>query len=177
MNYKITTMIGEEELEKRITEIADQINSDYEGEPVHLICILKGGVYFLTELSKYIKSPVTVDFMMASSYGSGTVTSGAIKIKKDLDDDIEGKNVIVVEDIIDTGLTLDLLLRLLKERNPKSLKLCALLNKPERRVKEVQIDYCGFDIPDKFVVGYGLDVNQRYRNLSYIGYVEEVGED
>jgi len=137
-----------------------------------LICILKGSVFFTVELAKRITSPVELEFMSVSSYGSGTESSGVVKINKDLDVSIEGKNVIVIEDIIDSGRTLSYLLENLKLRNPKSLRLCTLLDKPERRVVDVHVDYVGFEIPDEFVVGYGLDLDQKYRNLPYVGYVE-----
>ena len=170
--YTISTLISEEELVARIKEMGAQISRDYEGKSVHLICILKGGAYFMTELSKYITVPVTIDFMQVTSYGSGTTLSGIVKIVKDHDEPLEGREVIVVEDIIDTGYTLSYLLEMLKDRKPASLKLAAMLNKPDRRIREVKIDYCGFDVPDKFVIGYGLDYDQRYRNLPYIGVVE-----
>lgn len=170
--YTISTLISEEELVARIKEMGAQISRDYEGKSVHLICILKGGAYFMTELSKYITVPVTIDFMQVTSYGSGTTSSGIVKIVKDHDEPLEGREVIVVEDIIDTGYTLSYLLEMLKDRKPASLKLAAMLNKPDRRIREVKIDYCGFDVPDKFVIGYGLDYDQRYRNLPYIGVVE-----
>ncbi len=153
--------------------MAAKISEDYEGKDLHLICILKGGAYFMTELSKYITVPVTIDFMAVSSYGSKTVSSGIVKIIKDHDEPIENRDVLVVEDIVDTGFTLSYLMEILRDRKPASLKLCAMLNKPDRRVREVKIDYCGFDIPDKFVVGYGLDYDQHYRNLPYIGVIEE----
>ena len=170
--YTISTLISEEELVARIKEMGAQISRDYEGKSVHLICILKGGAYFMTELSKYITVPVTIDFMQVTSYGSGTTLSGIVKIVKDHDEPLEGREVIVVEDIIDTGYTLSYLLEMLKDRKPASLKLAAMLNKPDRRIREVKIDYCGFDVPDKFVIGYGIDYDQRYRNLPYIGVVE-----
>lgn len=173
MDHKIRTLISEEKLNARIREMAAQISSDYAGKELHLICILKGGAYFMTELSKYITVPVTIDFMAVSSYGAGTVSSGIVKIIKDHDEPIEGKHVMIVEDIIDTGFTLSYLLEMLRDRRPASLQLCAMLNKPDRRIREVRIDYCGFDIPDEFVVGYGLDYDQRYRNLPYIGVVEQ----
>lgn len=170
--YTISTLISEEKLVARIKEMGAQISRDYEGKSVHLICILKGGAYFMTELSKYITVPVTIDFMQVTSYGSGTTSSGIVKIVKDHDESLEGREVIVVEDIIDTGYTLSYLLEMLKDRKPASLKLAAMLNKPDRRIREVKIDYCGFDVPDKFVIGYGLDYDQKYRNLPYIGVVE-----
>ena len=171
MEHVINTLISQEKLTGRIRELAEQISRDYAGREIHLICVLKGGAYFMTELSKYITIPVTIDFMAVSSYGSKTVSSGIVKIIKDHDEPIEGKDVLVVEDIVDTGYTLSYLLEMLRDRKPASLKLCAMLNKPDRRVREVKIDYLGFDIPDEFVVGYGLDYDQHYRNLPYIGVV------
>ncbi len=172
MSDKIKVLISEEEVSTKIKALAEQINKDYEGKEVHLICVLKGGVFFTCDLAKSITLPVTFDFMSISSYGDGTESSGRVKIIKDLDDSIEGKDVLIVEDIIDSGRTLHHLIELLKTRKPKSLKLCTLLDKPSRRVTEVKVDYCGFEIPDEFVVGYGLDFAQRYRNLPYIGVVE-----
>ena len=172
MAEKIRVMYSEEEVSARIREIANQINRDYEGKEVHLIGILRGGSFFMCELAKRITVPVTIDFMSASSYGMSTTSSGVVKIVKDLEESIVGRNVIVVEDIIDTGRTLSYLLEMLKERQPESLKLCTLLDKPDRRVVEVKIDYNGYSIPDEFVVGYGLDYAQKYRNLPYIGIVE-----
>ena len=172
MAETIRVMYSEEEVSARIKEIADQINRDYEGKEVHLIGILRGGSFFMCELAKRITLPVTIDFMSASSYGMSTTSSGVVKIVKDLEESILGRNVIVVEDIIDTGRTLSYLLEMLRERGPESLNLCTLLNKPDRRVVEVNIDYNGYTIPDEFVVGYGLDYAQRYRNLPYIGVVE-----
>lgn len=139
---------------------------------MHLVCVLKGGSFFLCELAKRITVPVSLDFMSVSSYGGDTKSSGVVKIVKDLDDSVKDKDVIVVEDIVDSGRTLSYLLELLKDRGPRSLCLCTLLDKPERRVVDVKVDYTGFQIPDEFVVGYGLDYNQRYRNLPYIGVVE-----
>lgn len=164
--------LSEEKVTKRIAEMGAQISEVYGDEPVCLICILKGSVFFTVELAKRISSPVELEFMCVSSYGADTKSSGIVKIVKDLDVSIEGKNVIVVEDIIDSGRTLSYLLENLKTRNPKSLKLCTLLDKPERRVVDVKVDYVGFEIPDEFVVGFGLDYDQQYRNLPYIGYVE-----
>lgn len=172
MADKITEMISEEKIDKRIREIAAQISRDYEGKSVRLICILKGSVFYTCELAKRITVPVTLDFMSVSSYGSGTVSSGDIKIKKDLDNDIEGLNVIVVEDIIDSGNTLSRLIPMLKERKPASIAVTTLLDKPSRREVEVHVDYTGFEIEDKFVVGYGLDYDQHYRDLPFIGVVE-----
>ena len=149
------------------------INRDYAGKEVHLICILKGGVFFTCELAKRLTVPVSMDFMSVSSYGSGTESSGVVRIVKDLDESIAGKNVLIVEDIIDSGRTLAYLIEILKQRNPESIHLCTLLDKPERRVKkQVKVDYTCFEIPDEFVVGFGLDYDQKYRNLPYIGVVE-----
>ena len=172
MSETIRVLLSEEEVDKRIAEIAAKISEDYNGEQVHMICVLKGGVFFTCELAKRLTIPVTMDFMSVSSYGADTKSSGVVKIIKDLDEGIEGKNVLVVEDIIDSGRTLSYLLEYLRNRNPKSLKLCTLLDKPERRVVEVNVDYTCFNIPDEFVVGYGLDYAQKYRNLPYIGVVE-----
>ena len=169
---EIKVLIPQEELEAKIKEMAAEINIKYAGKELHLICVLKGGAYFMTELSKYITVPVTIDFMQASSYGAGTTSTGVVKINKDLDEPIEGRHVIVVEDIIDTGYTLSYLLDFLKGRHPASLELAAILNKPSRRVVDVEIDYYGFNVPDKFIVGFGLDADQKYRNLPYIGYIE-----
>ncbi len=172
MAEKIRVLISEKDVDAKIAEIGKQISEDYAGESVHLLCILKGSVFFTCELAKRITVPVSLDFMSVSSYGDGTSSSGVVKIAKDLDETIEGKNVIVIEDIIDSGRTLHYLLDVLEKRNPKSMKLCTLLDKPERRVKDVKVDYTGFAIPDEFVVGYGLDYAQKYRNLPYIGVVE-----
>ena len=174
MADKIRVLLTEEEVNARISEIAARINEDYEGKSVHLICILKGGVFFTCELAKRLTVPVTLDFMSVSSYGSGTVSSGVVKIVKDLDEPLEGKEVLIVEDIIDSGRTLAYLIQVLMQRNPASIRLCTLLDKPERRVKkQVTVDYTCFTIPDEFVVGYGLDYNQKYRNLPYIGVIEQ----
>ena len=171
---KIRVLLTEEDVNARISEIAARINEDYEGKSVHLICILKGGVFFTCELAKRLTVPVTLDFMSVSSYGSGTVSSGVVKIVKDLDEPLEGKEVLIVEDIIDSGRTLAYLIQVLMQRNPASIRLCTLLDKPERRVKkQVTVDYTCFTIPDEFVVGYGLDYDQRYRNLPYIGVIEQ----
>ena len=157
MSETVRVMLEEEVVNKRIAELAKALSEEFEGEQLHLICILKGSIFFTCELAKRITVPVTMDFMSVSSYGSGTTSSGNVIIKKDLDEDIEGKNVVVIEDIIDTGRTLESLLKLLKKRNPKKLKLCTLLDKPDRRIADVSVDYTGFVIPDEFVVGYGLD--------------------
>ncbi len=172
MAERVKVLLTEEEVDKRIRELGEQISKDYEGEEVHLVCVLRGSVFFTCELAKRITVPVSIDFMSASSYGSDTISSGTIKIVKDLEDSLMEKNVIVIEDIVDTGRTLSYLLKMLGERKPKSLRLCTLLDKPERRVTDVEVDYTGFQIPDEFVVGYGLDYAQKYRNLPYIGIVE-----
>ena len=172
--HNISVMITEEEIQKRVEEMGAEITKRFQGESVYLVCILKGSIFFTTELAKKIELPMEMDFMTVSSYGAATASSGVINIKQDLSGSIEGKNVIVVEDIIDSGNTLSRLLQLFQSRNPKTLTLCTLLDKPDRRVvKDVNVDYVGFVIPDKFVVGYGLDWDQRYRNLPYIGTVEE----
>ena len=172
MAEKVHVLISEEDVDKRIQEIGAQISKDYAGKQVHLVCVLKGGVFFLCELAKRITVPVSLDFMSVSSYGSETKSSGVVRIVKDLDEPLKDKEVIVVEDIVDSGRTLSYLLEMLKDRGPKSVKLCTLLDKPERRVVDVNVDYTGFAIPDEFVVGYGLDYAQKYRNLPYIGVVE-----
>lgn len=172
MSERIRVLLPEEELSARIQEIGRQISRDYEGKQVHLICVLKGGSFFMCELAKRISVPVSLDFMSVSSYGSGTKSGGVVKIVKDLDDPIQDKDVIVVEDIVDSGRTLSYLLEMLQARGPRSLHLCTLLDKPDRRVVDVNVDYTGFQIPDEFVVGFGLDYDQRYRNLPYIGVVE-----
>ena len=171
--HNITVHLTEEQLNKRIAEIGAEITERFKGESVYLVCILKGSIFFTTELAKRIDLPTTIDFMTVSSYGAQTVSSGVINVKQDLSGSIEGENVIVVEDIIDSGNTLSRLLQLFKSRNPKTLTLCTLLDKPDRRVvKDVVVDYTGFVVPDKFIVGYGLDWDQKYRNLPYIGFVE-----
>ena len=171
MGYTIKEMISQEKLEGRIKELGAQISKDYEGKSVHLICILKGSAFFACELAKYITVPVTIDFMQCSSYGADTKSSGIVKLAKDLDEPITGRDTIIIEDIIDSGRTLSHLLKLLSQRDPASLQLCTLLDKPDRRVVEVDVKYTGFEIPDKFVVGYGLDYDQKMRNLPYIGEV------
>ena len=170
----IKVLISEEEVDKRIRELGKMISADYKGKNIHMICVLKGGVFFMCELSKRIdpEIPVTMDFMSVSSYGNEQESSGVVKIVKDLDETLEGKDVLIVEDIIDSGRTLSHLMKILEARNPKSIKLCTLLDKPQRRVKNVDVDYVGFEIPDKFIIGYGLDYEQTCRNLPYIGVVE-----
>ena len=173
MKEHVRIMLTEEEVNRRIEEVAQQINKDFDGKPLHLICILKGGAMFMCELAKRLTMPVSFDFTSVSSYGGGTVSSGVVRIMKDLDETLEDKHVLIVEDIIDTGRTLAYLIDVLNKRGPKDIHLCTLLDKPERRVKkQVTVDYTCFTIPDEFVVGYGLDYDQRYRNLPYIGVVE-----
>ena len=166
-------MIPESEIEKRTREIGKPISRDYAGKTVHMICVLKGGVYFMTALSKRISEdvPVTLDFMSVSSYGDDTKSSGIVKIVKDLDEPLEGKDVLIVEDIIDSGRTLYYLMDIIRGRKPASVRLCTLLDKPERRVRDVHVDYTGFNIEDRFVIGCGMDYKQKYRNLPYIGEV------
>ena len=173
MKDNIKVLISQEKLENRIKEMAEQINKDYEGKALHLICILRGSVFFTCELAKSLTMPVTIDFMTASSYRDQMKSQGFVDIMKELTDSIEDRNVLVIEDIIDSGKTLSCILSLLQGQNPKSLKLCTLLDKPDRRVVEVNVDYVGMQIPDLFVVGYGLDFAQKYRNLPYIGVVEQ----
>ena len=174
MADKIRVLLSEDEVNKRISEVAAQISRDYQGKEVHLICILKGGVFFTCELAKRLDVPVTLDFMSVSSYGNDTKSSGVVRIVKDLDEPLAGKDVLIVEDIIASGRTLSYLIEVLKQRGPESIRLCTLLDKPERRVKkQVTVDYTCFTIPDEFVVGYGLDYAQKYRNLPYIGVVEQ----
>lgn len=171
---KLRTLISENELRDRVKALGKAISKDYEGKSVCVICVLKGGVMFMVDLAKEITVPVTMDFMAVSSYGNETSSTGVVKIVKDLDESIEGMDVIIVEDIIDSGRTLSYLVQILKDRQPSSLKICTLLDKPERRVVDVNVDYVGFSIPDEFVVGYGLDYQQLYRNLPYIAIVEGV---
>ena len=170
--YHIDVLIDEAAVDRRIRELGEQISRDYAGKTVHLICILKGSVYFTCELAKRITVPVVMDFMQCSSYGAATKSSGVVKLSKDLDMAITDRDVIIIEDIIDSGRTLSHLKDLLSQRNPASLKICTLLDKPSRRVVDVDVDYTGFQIEDKFVIGYGLDYDQLYRNLPYIGVVE-----
>ena len=173
MADKIRVLLSEEDVNARINQVAAQISKDYEGKSVHLICILKGGVFFTCELAKRLTVPVSLDFMSVSSYGDDTKSSGVVRIVKDLDEPLTDLNVLIVEDIIDSGRTLSYLMEVLKQRGPASIRLCTLLDKPERRVKkQVKVDYTCFTIPDEFVVGYGLDYAQKYRNPPYIGVVE-----
>ena len=174
MAYRIEEMISEEEVNRRIRELGEQITKDYEGRTVRLVCILRGAVFFMCELAKRIELPVRFDFMSVSSYGSGTSSSGIVRIIKDLEDPVTDEDVIIVEDIIDSGRTLSFLKELFKSRGAASIRVCTLLDKPSRRAPgiDIKVDYTGFQVPDKFVVGWGMDYDQRYRNLPYIGVVE-----
>lgn len=172
MAEAIRELISEEKVEERIRELGAQISKDYAGESVHLVCILKGACFFMCDLAKRIKVPVSMDFMTVSSYGSGTQSSGIVRIRKDLDDPIDGLNVLIVEDIVDSGRTLNYLCEVFKERGCKTVRTCTLLDKPERRVVDLNVDYVGFRIPNEFVVGYGMDFDQKYRDLPFIGIVE-----
>ena len=172
MSENIRELISEENVDARIGELGEQISKDYEGESVHLVCILKGACIFMCDLAKRIRVPLSMDFMTVSSYGSGTKSSGIVRIKKDLDDPIKGLNVLIVEDIVDSGRTLHYLTEVFRERGCKSVRTCTLLDKPERRVVDLDVDYVGFRIPNQFVVGYGMDYDQRYRDLPFIGVVE-----
>jgi hypoxanthine phosphoribosyltransferase len=165
-------LITEEQIRQRTRELAQDISRDYSDKDLHLICVLKGGVVFLVDLMRELSVAHSVDFMATSSYGADTKTSGVVRILKDLDKSIEGRNVLIVEDIIDTGYTLNYLVRILRERGPASLRICTLLNKPERREVDIAVDYIGFNIPNKFVVGYGLDFNEHYRNLPFVGVLK-----
>ncbi len=165
-------LFSEEDIKKKVRELGGKISKDYKGKDLLLISVLRGGVVFLADLIRHISIPVSVDFMAISSYGSTTESLGVVKLLKDLEESIDKKHVLVVEDIIDTGLTLNYLLRNLQSRHPASLKVCALLDKSVRRIVDIPIDYKGFDVPDVFVVGYGLDYEQKYRNLPFIGILK-----
>lgn len=165
-------LFTEEELRLRVKEIAARIEKDYDGKEVVLASVLRGSYIFMADLTRAIDLPVTVDFMVVSSYGSGTTSSGQVEIKKDLSDPIEGKHLIIVEDILDSGNTLYYLMEVLKARRPASIRICTLMDKPERRSKPITADYVGFTIPDAFVVGYGLDYDEKYRNLPYVGILK-----
>ena len=172
MAEKITVLITEEEIDRRVRELAAQISKDYEGRKSRMVGILKGASFFMCELAKRITVPVSIDFMQVSSYGGATESTGTVRIRKDLDESIEGLDVIIVEDSVDSGRTLAFLGDFLKSKGEKSIRYCTLLDKPERRVVDLKADYAGFEIPDQFVVGYGMDYDQEYRNLPYIGVVE-----
>lgn len=173
MAEKIGVLISEDKVTEKIQEMADTINKDYAGKNVHIIGVLKGSIFFMCELAKRIEVPVTMDFMSVTSYGNDTKSSGVVRLIKDLDESIEGRDVILVEDIMDSGRTLSYLVKILKERKPASFKIITLLDKPDRRVVDIEPDMTGFVIPDRFVVGCGLDCAQKYRNLPYIGVIEE----
>ncbi len=168
----LEVLIPEEKITERVKELGKQISSDYQGKTVHLVCVLKGAYTFLADLARAMDVSVTLDFLAVSSYNEGTSTSGEVRLTKDLDSSLQGRDVIIVEDIADTGLTLRYLYNMLQRRGPNSLKIVALLSKPSRREVEIPVDYVGFEIPDRFVVGYGLDVDQKYRNLPYIAVVD-----
>ena len=165
-------LVSEEELAKTVKMLAEKINEDYKDKELLLVIILKGSLVFATDLMKHLTMPVTLDFMQVSSYGSGTESKGFINIKKDLSVDIEGKNVLIIEDIIDSGNTLHKLKELLKTRNPESVRICTILDKPDRRVTDVVVEYSGIVIPDEFAIGYGLDYNEYFRNLPYVGVLK-----
>ncbi len=171
-------LLSEEQLAARIAELGAEITADYDGKEILMIGVLRGAVLFMADLARAIKIPVAIDFMAVSSYGAGTSSSGVVRILKDLDENVEGKHVLVVEDIIDSGLTLNYLVDNLKSRQPASIKICTLLNKPDRRKVDVDIAYNGFTIPDYFVIGYGLDYAEKYRNLPFIGILKpEIYQD
>ena len=172
MAERIEVLLTEEEIDRRIQEIGDQISRDYAGRQVHMVCVLKGGSFFMCELAKRVTVPVSIDFMSVSSYGGDTKSSGVVRIVKDLDEPLKDRHVIVIEDIVDSGRTLSYLLDMLRSRGAADVRLCTLLDKPDRRVVDVKVDYTGFEIPDEFVVGYGLDYDQKYRNLPYIGILK-----
>ena len=165
-------LFSAEEIKTRVAELGKILTEDYKNKNPLLICPLKGSIMFFSDIVREIKIPCEIDFMTVSSYNSNTVSSGEIKILKDLTENINGRHVLIIEDIIDTGLTLYNLKKMLSSRNPESLKICALLDKPSRRIADIKGDYCGFVIPDKFVVGYGMDLNEKYRKLSFIGIYE-----
>ena len=166
-------LLPADRIQQRIREVAAQISTDYAGQEVVLLCVLKGSMLFTADLMRHLECPVVVDFVAVSSYGSSTSSSGVVRIQKDVEEQLAGRHVLVVEDIVDTGLTLHYLLANLRLRNPASLKVCCLLDKPSRRRVEVPVDYLGFTIPDRFVIGYGLDFDEHYRNLGYIGVMKE----
>ncbi len=172
MAEKIDVMYSEEQVNERIRQLGAEISKDLAGEPVKIVCVLKGASFFACELAKRITSPVYMDFMYCSSYGNGTVSSGKVKITRDIESSVEGENVLIAEDIIDSGHTLHFLSEEFKKRGAKRVMICTMLSKPDRREVEVPVDYIGFVVPDKFIVGYGLDYAQKYRNLPFIGTME-----
>ena len=177
MREEIKELISEEQVNARIKELGEQISKDYAGKSVHLVCILKGACLFMCELAKRIEVPVSMDFMTVSSYGSGTKSTGVVRIRKDLDDPIKDLHVLIVEDIVDSGRTLAYLGEVFRDRGCASVRTCTLLDKPERRVVDLKVDYTGFEIPDQFVVGYGMDYDQRYRDLPFLGVVNFVEDE
>ena len=172
MNDIAKILLTREQLNEKTKELGEIISEDYKDKNLFIICVLKGGVMFTTDLIREITIPLEIDFMAISSYGDSTSSSGVVKIVKDLDSDIKGKDVLIVEDIIDSGLTLKYLKELLHSRKPNSIKICTILNKPARRQENVYVDYIGYDIPDEFVVGYGLDYAEKYRNLPFVGVLK-----
>lgn len=170
-NFKV--LISEEQLQKRMEELARQIEKDYEGKEITVVCVMNGAIFFTVQLTLKIKNAITYEFIQLASYGESTETSGNIVMKKDLENSIEGKDVLIVEDIIDTGRTLNFLKKHLKDKGANSVKICVLTSKPERREVDVDVDYIGFEIPNKFVVGYGFDIGGKYRNIPYVAYIEE----
>lgn len=168
---ELKVLIDEQKIQDKVYELAKKIEKDYEGKDLTLVCILKGSTFFTVDLAKRIDKKIKIQFMKVSSYGAEKISSGKINLELDLPNNMENENLLIVEDIIDTGKTLSYLIKHLKEKNPASIKLCTLLDKPERREYDVEVDYVGFEIPDKFVVGYGLDYNEIYRNLPYIAEV------
>jgi hypoxanthine phosphoribosyltransferase len=169
----IRVLISSEQIQARIKELGDQISKDYPEGQLHMICILKGACFFMTDLARALRRDVFIDFMGISTYGKGKTTSGEVKVTKDLDISLEGADVVIVEDIVDSGVTLNYLLHVLEQRKPRSLRIAALLDKPERRLRPVHVNYVGFQIPDRFVVGYGLDYAEKYRNLDAICVLDE----
>ena len=172
MGVKVVPFISEEKIREKVEQLSREISSDYEGKTLHVVGILKGAWMFMADLIRQLAIPVTTDFITVASYGSGTETSGEVALISDLRGSIEGKDVLLVEDIVDTGLSLQFLLNILSQRRPESLRTCALLDKPDRHRVEVQIDYLGFTVPDRFVVGYGIDYDEQFRNLPYVGFIE-----
>lgn len=172
MDNSIKVLFTEEEIKNRVKELGQEITRAYVGKKPHLVCILRGAVIFLSDLIRHIDLPITIDFMAVSSYGKGTKSSGIVKIIKDLDESIENKDVLIVEDIIDTGLTLEHLTKIFWARNPKDVKICVLLDKEARRIIDINLDFVGFKVPDEFIIGYGLDFNGFYRNLPYLGILK-----
>lgn len=165
-------LVSEQQLKDKVAQLGAQISQDYAGKDLVLVSILKGAVVFMADLMRAVTIPCSIDFMVVSSYGAGTTTTGLVKIIKDLDSDLSGKDVLIVEDILDTGITLSNLVPMLKMRDPNSVRICAILDKPSRRRADIQADYIGFQVPDEFVVGYGLDYDEKYRNLPYVGVLK-----